>query len=71
MLKWFKFPPGLLSFLVKELLYNEKTLHNVDKKIMKIIDYILNNFCSFEFTENASMYFNIIINLLGLNDSIL
>jgi hypothetical protein len=61
-LKWFRFPAGLLSIVVKDLIYNEPILKNTDKKISKLIDYFLYNFCSFDFTENSGMYFDSIIN---------
>lgn len=63
-LKSITLPAGLLSFIVKDILYNESILQNVEKKIMKIIDYFLYHYCSFDFSENTSMYFNGIINEL-------
>jgi len=61
-LNWIKLPPGLLSFVFKDLLYNEQILRNTDKKAVKIIDYFLREYCSFDFTENSSMYFDAILN---------
>lgn len=63
-LNWIKFPMGLLSYLVKDLLHNESIQPLVDKKIMKIIDYMLYNYCSFGFVEYDKMYFDSIINEL-------
>lgn len=60
-LSWYKIPPSLLSFIIKDLLFNEKILKHVDKKIMKIIDYFLYNYCSFDFTNNSYLYFDIIM----------
>lgn len=59
---WFKFPASLISFTIKDLLYNEKILDNVEKKVMKMIDHFLYNFCAFEFRDNTAMFFECIIN---------
>lgn len=62
MLTWFRLPPAILSFLIKDLLFNQKILLHVDKKINKVIDYFLYNYCSFDFTNNSHLYFDSIVN---------
>jgi len=63
-LNWYKIPATILSFIVKDILYNQSInkIQNMDKKITKIIDYLLYNYCSFDFTNDIMIHFNSIIN---------
>ena len=67
LLNWFNIPLVPLSFIIKAMLEKENISPQANKKIIKLIDYIMDVHCSFGFEGNDNIYFESILNSLIMN----